>query len=114
MKFRNKRDVDDLRKKKLNLIFFLNSYSSDDGKLILFENDNFVTIGAELICFLCLKVLNCLWIEKFEIKLILFQVELMMNGESNGSLELLIKYLECIQIDFRGTGGVSFVGDVKI
>ena len=52
-------DVDDLREKKLKRKFkYFKSQSSDDGKLILFENDYFVLIGAELICFLCLKVLN--------------------------------------------------------
>ena len=108
MKFRNKRDVDDLRKKKLKRKFkFSNSYSSDDGKLILFENYCFVIIGPELTFFLCFKALNWWWIENFKCKkLILFKWNYLMNGELNGCLELFIVCIECVEIIFRDTNGV--------
>jgi len=38
----------------------------------------------------------------------------MPNSELNYYLEWLIVYINCIQINFSGTDGVSLVGEVKI
>jgi len=60
-------------------------------------------------------VFNWLWIEKiWNIKLILFQVQLMKNGEFKYCLELLIVYIKCIKIDFSCTDAVSVVRELKI
>ena len=67
MKFVYRIDVDYLEKKKFKFNF-LNSYSSDNGELILLDNDYFVIVRYELTWLLLLKkcLIDC-ELKKFEI-----------------------------------------------